>query len=305
MRSSRRILVVAGSVLAALAGAAAAKGAEERVAISHDGLDRSYLVFAPEAKNGAPPPVVIVLHGGGGDAENAARMTGFTAKARAENFIAVYPNGTGRFRNALFTWNAGHCCGSAMRAGVDDVGFIAALIDDVVERFGGDPTRVYVTGMSNGAMMAHRLGRELSGKVAAIAPVVGGLFGDEEKPSRPVAAIIINGALDKSIPEAGGATGGRFQGAWDGARLAPGGYQGEFWAGANGCAPAPEKEAPSANVILWRYDCPAGREVLRYVVEDNAHAWPGGEKGGRRGDQPSQSLRATDVIWDFVKTKSR
>ncbi|MEX0644857.1 MAG: PHB depolymerase family esterase [Parvularculaceae bacterium] len=289
---------------AAFSGAAAAAG-EERVALSHDGVERSYLIYAPPAKNGAARPIVIVLHGGGGNAENAVRMTGFTEKARAEGFIAVYPNGTGRFRNALFTWNAGHCCSSAMRGDIDDVGFIAAVIDDVASRFGGDPNRVYATGMSNGAMMAHRLGRDLSDKIAAIAPVVGGLFGDEKEPPRAVAAIIINGALDKSIPEAGGETGGRFQDAWDGSALAPAEHQGDFWAGANGCAPSPRKETPTANVILWRYDCPEGGEVLRYMVEDNGHAWPGGEKGGRRGDQPSASLDATDVIWDFFKTKSR
>jgi polyhydroxybutyrate depolymerase len=45
------------------------------------------------------------------------------------------------------------------------------LIDELVLRHPVDVRRVYVTGMSNGGMMTHRLGRELSGKIAAIAPL--------------------------------------------------------------------------------------------------------------------------------------
>jgi polyhydroxybutyrate depolymerase len=306
MQAKRIFPAAAISILIAVAlvEPGAAKDVEKRVDLSFADRDRSYLVYAPPG-DGEKQPIVIVLHGGGGNAENAVRMTGFTDKARAEGFIAVYPNGTGRFDNMLFTWNAGHCCGSAMRGDIDDVGFIAAVIDDVVARYGADRARVYATGMSNGAMMAHRLGRDLSDKIAAIAPVVGGLFGDEEAPPRPVAAIIINGALDKSIPEAGGGTGGRAKNAWDGTPLTPVAHQGEFWAKANRCAPSPKTETPSAAVILSRYDCPAGSDVVAYIIKDNGHAWPGGEKGGRRGDEPSESFDATDAIWGFFKTKSR
>lgn len=296
------------AAVAAIAAIAAlpARG-EERRAISHDGIERSYLIEGrTAAREGKPLPAIIVLHGGGGNAENAARMTGFTEKAKAEGFLVVYPNGTSkRFSDKFLTWNAGHCCASAMRENVDDVGFISALIDELVARDGADPDRLYVTGMSNGAMMAHRLGIELSGKIAAIAPVVGGLFGDETAPPNPVAALMINGALDKSIPLAGGMPGGRGAQAWDGSPVKPADFQGEFWAKANGCQPTAASAAPAPDVRLKRYDCAEGREVELYVIDDNGHAWPGGEKGSRRGDKPSTSLNATDVIWDFFKTKSR
>ena len=57
----------------------------------------------------------------------------------------------------------------------NDVAFIAALIDHLIKKFNADPKRVYATGMSNGAMMSYRLGCELSGKIAAIAPVAGNI----------------------------------------------------------------------------------------------------------------------------------
>ena len=101
-------------------------------------------------------------------------MTGFTPKASAEGFIVVYPDGTSR-RAPLLTWNAGHCCGYAMEQRVDDVAFISALIEDLAARFPIDRKRIYVTGMSNGAMMAHRLGSELSYSACKRACAVVGL----------------------------------------------------------------------------------------------------------------------------------
>ena len=85
-------------------------------------------------------------------------MTGFTAKGQREGFIVVYPQGTGRRESLLLTWNAGHCCGYAMEQRVDDVGFIRVLLDTLLAQLPDRSARIYVTGMSNGGMMAHRLG---------------------------------------------------------------------------------------------------------------------------------------------------
>jgi hypothetical protein len=40
------------------------------------------------------------------------------------------------------TWNAGSCCGAATREGVDDVGYINAVVADAIDRFGLDRRRV-------------------------------------------------------------------------------------------------------------------------------------------------------------------
>jgi polyhydroxybutyrate depolymerase len=274
----------------------------ERHVLRHGGRDRSYLLRVPPAvaTGGARVPLVLVLHGGGGNRDNAEAMTGFTAKANANGFIVAYPEGTARGRLRLLTWNAGHCCGYAMENGIDDVGFLAALIDRVASDYPIDRDRVFVTGMSNGAMMAHRLGREIPDRIAAIAPVVGGLFGDEERARAHVSAIMINGLLDASVPYRGGSTGGRFGGAWDGTPLAPAEHQAQYWADANGCAPEATVRETSAYRHL-RYSCPRPTAVELYAVKDNGHAWPGGERGSRLGDAPSQALDATDVIWAFFE----
>jgi polyhydroxybutyrate depolymerase len=200
--------------------------------LQHDGIDRHYLIRTPaeSALRVGSVPLVLVLHGGGGNADNAERMTGFTAKAQREGFIVVYPEGSSRFRQKLLTWNAGHCCGYAMEHKVDDVGFIRSLIQQLLEQYPIDPARVYVTGMSNGGMMTHRLGRELAGQVAAIAPVVATVFGDESRAGQPVSALMFNGMRDESVPYLGGAPSGRFNDAWDGTPAKPALDQGVYWA---------------------------------------------------------------------------
>ena len=275
--------------------------ADDRQTIQVGDTTRTYVVRTPKTlQANSRVPLVFVLHGGGGNAANAEKMTGFTEKAREKNFIVAYPEGSGRLRRGLLTWNAGHCCGYAIENKVDDVAFISALIDELIKRHSIDDKRIYVTGMSNGGMMSHRLGIELSHRIAAIAPVVGTVFGDERKPAQPVAALMINGLLDENVPFAGGAGAGRGKDAWDGAPAKPALDQGAFWAKANGCTTEPTKQEIGQQ-IQYRYKCPAGRDVELIALKDNGHAWPGGEKGSRRGDKPSESLNATDVIWEFFK----
>ncbi len=285
----------------ALAGATAQPS---RHVLQHDGVERSYYLVTPQRIENQPLAAVIVLHGGGGNARSIMRATGFAEMALAERFIAVFPEGTGRLPNVL-TWNARHCCGYAMQKHVDDVGFIATLIDTLVREHGADPARVYVTGMSNGGLMAHQLGYRLPDRIAAIAPVAGGLFGDEtaleySTPGNTVSALIINGALDTSVPPAGGRSGGRFPAAWDGHTLAPAGRQATFWAQAAGCEPHPIT-VTSNDSVLTQFSCPPGVSVSAYLLTSHRHEWPGGARGSIPGQRPSAGTNATKLIWAFFK----
>jgi polyhydroxybutyrate depolymerase len=312
MLSARRFAAVAVAVAIAVvlvpcarpSGAQGAADPDLRT-LTHGGRQRTYLVH--DFGRGRPAPVVLVLHGGGGNGANAVKMTGFDRVASREGLIAVYPEGTSvqtRFR--MLTWNAGHCCASAMDGRVDDVGFIGALIDALIASGRADASRIYATGMSNGAMMTHRLGRELSTKIAAIAPVVGAVFGDEPPPQAPVPAFIVVGAEDEIVPGAGGPLRvrmpfGRRSADRD---AAPALAQATYWARANGCGEPVRTEAAAYRKTAWA-SCRSRAPVIFVSVLGNGHAWPGGQPGREGAAQPTKAYDASEEIWSFFETQSR
>lgn len=281
--------------------------------MQHDGRERRFLVN--DYSGGKPAPVVFVLHGGGGHPENAQNMSQFDIIAAREKLIVVYPGGTGGTPGGrLLTWNAGHCCAYARENNIDDVGFFAKMIDSLVASGRTDPKRIYVTGMSNGAMMSHRLARELPDRIAAIAPIVGAIFGDEGPARSPVAAVIFVGQDDQTVPAAGGPLGGpeRRGVAANLARraedrdVAPDVAQADYWATANGCAPPVEKMDAAGKVVELAWNkCTSGRPVHFYRVANNGHAWPGGKAGRAEADQPTPDVNASEIMWRFFSANPK
>ncbi|HEX7364627.1 MAG TPA: PHB depolymerase family esterase [Dehalococcoidia bacterium] len=267
-----------------------------------DGRKRSYILHIPPGyDNETKMPLVIVLHGGGGNAENIITTTDFSVKADATGFIVVYPNGTGRFNtDRLLTWNAGNCCGYASDNNVDDVAFIRALIDDLLNRLAVDPSRIYASGISNGGMMCYLLACQLSDKIAAIAPVSGAMEMDNCYPTQPVSVIIFHGTADEHVLYYGGKP---LKQADNHPRIdKPVSYAVNFWVEANDCVPAPQKEV-MGNIIEETYgDGKDDTEVVLYTIVDGKHAWPGGTPGWFGGDEPTKEISATDVIWNFFSS---
>lgn len=190
--------------------------------------DRTYGIYIPTChipRRDAPIPAVLAFHGGGQLEDTAYALTwsmgqdpvtapndgigALNRKAEQECFIAIYPNGKVDTTNPLRQqyWNAGMWNRVEQRnIGVDDVGFISALLDRVITRYNVDPSRVYLTGMSNGAMMTYRLACELSDRIAAIAPVGSGLVLGPCAPERAVPTLHMHGTADPGWPYYGGAS---------------------------------------------------------------------------------------------------
>lgn len=271
----------------------------QRNSLIHGEIERAYTVRVPN--NLAPDvrvPLVLVLHGGGGNPAGIERISGFTEKAVSTGFIVAYPAGTGRGKSNRLTWNAEHCCGFAKDKKIDDVGFIRALIAKLITTYPIAPNMIYATGMSNGAMMTHRLGIELADTVAAIAPVMGTLFGDEKTPDGSVSAIMINGALDATLPYRGGPLDARFKAVWDGTPAQPALIQGQFWAKANRCSEDVEQNRLKA-YSHWRYGCPQTLAVELYLLANSGHVWPGSAFNNATSTESETRFSATDVIWNF------
>jgi len=287
--------------------------------LPHGGLERTYRLYLPPSLDpGIPPPLVIVLHGGGGSGEKMEKLTlgGFNRLADTEGFIVVYPDAA-HYPVAKPNWNDGRDVEKypAHRDGVDDVGFLSALIDHLAKTYGIDRDRVYVTGASNGAIMAFRLACEASDRITAIAPVIGSMaenLAGTCSPARPVSLLMINGTEDPLVPWGGGDV--RF-GRQRLGRVIPVRDAIQFFVRRNRCdtspgiAPMPDADpSDGTRVVRETYDrCRQGTEVALYRIEGGGHTWPGGYPYAPVSiiGATSRDIDGTRVIWEFFREKSR
>jgi poly(3-hydroxybutyrate) depolymerase len=169
-------------------------------AIDVDGTRRTYVVHVPASYTGdMAMPVLIDLHGLFGTGQGQLRGSGTAAVADREGFIAVYPDG---IDNA---WNIGPCC--THDRGVDDVGFLRALVEKLQTEVCIDATRVYATGVSMGGGMSHYLACEAAETFAAVAPAAFDLLEENTcAPVRPISVLSARGTSDAIVPHSGGAS---------------------------------------------------------------------------------------------------
>ena len=288
---------------------------QQRLSIKHDGMNRTYNLYVPPSYcGGTAVPLLIALHGGGGIGRRMLAFTGFGTIADHERFIVVCPDGFERH------WNDGRDTTGhkAHEQKLDDVGFIAAVIDKICADYKIDKNRIYATGISNGGMMSYRLGLELSDRIAAIAPVVGALpvnLVEKAKESgahvRRMPAIIFNGTEDPLVPWSGGEVKffmkklGKVASVQDSVSI---------WASRNACAPKPRVSSvpvkdEGLKVVKTQYEnCAAGADVIFYAVEGGGHTWPGPEPSAqylptRLIGRACHDLNASELIWEFFKTQ--
>lgn len=280
--------------------------------IKYDDVSRSYLVHVPpQAKDGVPLPVVLNFHGAGSNGAELEKLSLMDIASDRDGFIAVYPNGSGRFRSSL-TWNAGFCCGYAMTHQIDDVGFTSAVIDDLAARIPIKSRRVYAAGISNGAMMCYRLATQGSSQIAAIAPVAGTMVTRTFMPKHPMPIMHFHSVDDPYVLYKGGA--GRVV-EWlfhaGGAR--PGVEKVlEKWRTFDGC-PERAQVSPTISgkpgsydqgITVTKYDwspCNNGTAIVLWKFTGSGHVWPGGIRNrfvhmlGRGTDL----IDANEEMWRF------
>jgi polyhydroxybutyrate depolymerase len=317
-------------LLALLGAAACARGGREtptgsalaagdhEIVLRHEGRNRAYIVHVPPRAAGGALPVVIAFHGGGGEAAGFQRYAGLDALSDREGFVVVYPYGTGVLPRRLLTWNAGDCCGYSMDRGIDDVAFTAALLGDLEGRVPVDRGRVYATGHSNGAMMAHRLAADRPDLVVAIAPVAGAASVDVPADARAVAVLHIHSVDDPRALYEGG-LGPPFPGTDVRSQHRPVEASLDAWLRRNGCAGTPRTaetrtgapgtpdQGQSATLLVWDR-CASGRPVEHWRLTGVGHGWPGNPDGAFREElsgPPTTLVQAAEEAWRFFARMPR
>jgi polyhydroxybutyrate depolymerase len=283
----------------------------ERTLSTADGRTRTYRLYLPSSlRAGDRVPLLIALHGGIGSGLQFEANSGFDGLAEANRFIVAYPDGigVGLRGNALRTWNAGYCCGPAVKQKVDDVGFVRALIDTIERDHPIDARRVYAAGHSNGAMLAYRLACELSDRIAAVGLQSGSLGIDGCAPRQPVSVLHIHGSADRNHPINGGVgANGIAAVEFRSAR-----WSAETFANAIGCPSPPVSHTDATNPDLHMTSwggCRDHTTVELIAVTGASHAWMGHAArtpgAARIVGVPYSKLDSSNTIWTFLAAHPR
>lgn len=246
-------------------------GAVTHGSLMFDGRERTYRLYVPRALPDGPVPLFVGLHGGSGWGDQFATTNHIEGLAEANGFVVVHPDGVTVADGPGGVWNGGICCAVAAREGVDDVAFVAALIDELVRDHDVDSHRVFAFGHSNGGIMSYRLACELADRIVGVGVVAGTLGVETCDPTQPVSVIHVHGTSDENVPIAGG-VGPRSRAGVD-FPAPPEGF--DTLAELDGC-PDPDETIDGDITIALREPCDAGSAAAFVTITTANHAWPGG-----------------------------
>jgi len=263
--------------------------------LEHDGIERSFRLQVPfDVAPGAP--LIVVMHGYSSSAASIQHYSGWDALAEEHGLVVAYPQGSeDGWGNAYFEVGYDFHDGQ-----VDDVGFILALIDRVVEDQGLDADAVFATGMSNGGDMSYKLACEADHRVRAIAPIAGTMMAslaESCSPAAPVPVLEVHGTNDEITLWDGDPDNAHGWGAY----LSTDDVM-DHWVRHNALtAYAVEqlddidpRDGSTVRLHTWSNDA-RDTAVWLYEVEGGGHDWPGA--------WGNMDIHAAEVAWAFFATR--
>jgi polyhydroxybutyrate depolymerase len=275
------------------------------------------LISVPATRTPGRRPLLLDLHASGFNPAAQAEISGLREVAGAAGFAVAAPAGVLEVPplaspdpRGNLAWNVP---GVPTTAGAfppadarDDVAFLDRVLDEVGERLGTDPERVFLTGWSGGARMACAFACRRAERVAGIAPVAGLRAGRADpadllrpdpadcRPSVTVPVVAFHGRRDEVNP---------YEGSTDRRWGYPVPLVAETWARRNGCSGGPEVTRVGPTVTRSRWPRPA--EVALYTVDDGGHTWPGSAVPLTGYGLVSRDLDASAVLVDFFDRLGR
>jgi polyhydroxybutyrate depolymerase len=288
LRPSRRAALLLCAALLAVLGVPASanpgSGISTIIGTPYDGKLRTFNLYVPpRVPTRKPVPLLLVLHGLFIDPATQEASSGLDAVADKEDVAVAYPAGLDG------SWNAGTCCGPSATRRVDDVGFLAHVVQLVAQVRPIDLNRVYITGFSNGGMMALRAACERPDVFAAAAAVAATL----QVPCRgrtAVSALLLNGQQDKTVPYTG-ATYSRFLHT----PLTPVATAARRLAVRSGCDAVRTTSSYRYSTRTYR-GCGRGSALTVITAPRLGHHWP---------EMTKDRVDGEELVWSFLSHRRR
>jgi len=276
-------------------------------AMSAGGLGRTYLLHVPTFYQRGTGALVIALHGVGQTAQRFARVSQLNDEADAQGFAIVYPNAAFATLSQVPEWNV-YFSTSFGPHPPDDIAFLRQLVDKLKGELAPNPKKIFVVGLSNGGLMAHRVALDMGDVIAAVAVVAGAIATSRSidalpTAANPVSVLMIHGDNDDMIPCCGLRTVATLDDSFD------------YWAGARGndCAAVSTTQAmcdavetPSSIGEKRASQCRGGTEVQFYKLFGGRHGWYQGplDLPGQEAYNPAfnatTGITLNDIIWKWL-----
>jgi polyhydroxybutyrate depolymerase len=272
----------------------------QTLTLMHGGLQRSYKIYVPASYDvNISAPLLLNLHGYTSDMVEQEVYGDFRGIADTAGFILVHPNGTLDLTGNRF-WNA------FTNFGVDDIGFLNALVQEVKQNYNINDNKIYSVGMSNGGVMSYILACQANSPFAAVGSVTGsmpvGSFPNCQA-SRPTPIIQIHGTDDQVLPIGGNA------------QFEPIAQVVDFWVSHNDITlnSATFIELPDINTndnstahqYIYCSDNNKPCEVEYFEIQNGGHTWPGSIVPLPNMGATNQDINASVEIWRFFNQFSK
>jgi poly(hydroxyalkanoate) depolymerase family esterase len=279
---------------------------------------REYLLYLPRDMDGIKRPALVVwIHGCRQDPEAFAAGTRIARFADERGFVVLLPRQS-RIANSERCWN---WFDRRTAGGAGEAAIVAAQVLEVIEKFGVDPRRVYLAGLSSGGGLAATLALRMPGLFAAAAfhsSVPCGAASDPHDAGRVMAEGPLDARTDALAAQARAAAGAKarvpalvIQGSAD-TTVAPVNavYLVRQFLLFNGLAPEELPAGAALPPAQMRAVHPRGSDYLMseyyagrriaarlLTIPGLGHAWSGGDPAFEYCDD--RHLDATTLVCDF------